>query len=441
MKKLVVLFSICFLLAKLANSETLRELCLEKAIELALKNNQSLKLLEKKINASNAKKIEMFGKYLPSISISGSWTKLSLVPTINMPPFFGGGSIKFGSEESFLIRATVSQPIFTFGKIRQANNQARYGFELAEEDYRKTKKEIIFNTKKAFFSVLLAEKFVHISEEAVGNLKYHYQVTNKLYEEGRVSKYDVSRVKVQLVNSETQLIKSRNELKLAKKMLKNIINASEVEDIENIKIVGELSEDKIGDELKDFEYYKDCAIHNSSELKQIDLQEKMSRSLLKLTVAENLPNISFVGNSDYQKPYYFVDEWKSVQSAMVMFNYPILDGLGFSNYGKIKSAKLNLEQVRLLREQVKQSVELEIEKTYLDLVEAKEKIQLQKENVENAKENLRIAQERYAKGLISDIEVKDNQLALTQAEVNYYQAYFDYQIAVALLEKQIGGIK
>ena len=180
---------------------------------------------------------------------------------------------------------------------------------------------------------------------------------------------------------------------------------------------------------------------NNPELNQIELGEKMNSSLLKSSIADNLPSIMLTGNYDYQKPYYFTNEWESVESIMVTLNYPIFEGLGLGNYGKIKAAKSNLNSTRFTRDQVEKMIKLGIEKTYLEIIEARERIIAQKENVDTAKENLRIAQERYAKGLVSDIEVKDNQLALTQAEVNYYQALYDYQIAEANLEKQTGGLK
>ena len=55
-----------------------------------------------------------------------------------------------------------------------------------------------------------------------------------------------------------------------------------------------------------------------------------------------------------------------------------------------------------------------------------------------AKDNLAVVQKRYEKGLVSDLDLRDTQLALTQAETEYSKAMYDYNVALAALEKAIG---
>ncbi|MBU2567868.1 MAG: TolC family protein [Elusimicrobia bacterium] len=442
----IVLLS-CFLMARISNSEE-NSLTLEECIETALKNNQGLKIAEQQLNSAKYSKIQAFGRFFPSLTLTGTYAKLSEVPEIKMatpqlayyPPAAGyvitgyeTSSIGFGGRESVTSRLSLTQPVFTGGKIRNSIRQAGYGYEIAKEEFRRTKNNLIFNVRKAFCSVLLAEIFVEISKEAKEVMQKHYEITQALYKEGKVSGYGVSKVKVQLVNSDTSLIKSQNNLELAKKFLFNLINQR---DIEDRTITGTL-EGEI-EKPEDLEYYVQGALKNRPEIKQSEYQQKISKSLVKLAIAENLPNISLVGNYEYQKPYYFVDEWTGVWSGMVMLNYPILDGLGISNYGKIKSAKTIEMQTEIAKDQLEDGIKLEVEKAYLNLTESAERISAQKENVENAKENLKIAQERYRLGLMSDIEVRDTQLALTQAEVNYFQTLYDYKIAQAEIMKDIG---
>ena len=45
---------------------------------------------------------------------------------------------------------------------------------------------------------------------------------------------------------------------------------------------------------------------------------------------------------------------------------------------------------------------------------------------------------RRKKDSISNLEVRDAQLDLTQAETNYAQALYDYNLAIALIERAIG---
>lgn len=445
----VVLF-LCFLISRISNAEQ-NSLTIEECLQLAVENNQELKISQEKLNTAKYSKIRALGGFLPSLSLTGTYTKLSDVPKIEMavpelryyPPAGGSvivgyktSSIKFGDKESILSRLSLNQPLYTGGKIRNAVKQSEYNYEIAKEEYRKIKNELIFKVKKAFYSVILAEEFVKISKEAEEVMQKHLEVTKALYNEGKVSGYDISKVKVQLVNTKTNLIKSKNSLELAKKSLFNLLNQKGIEDRD---VAGRIEVEII--QLKDLEYYTRQAIENRPEIRQLEYQEKISKSLVSLAVAENLPNISLVGNYDYQKPYYFVDKWTGIWSGMVILNFPILEGFGISNYGKINSAKSTEKQVKITKNQLEEGIKLEVEKVYLNLIESAERISAQKENVETAKENLRIAQERYRLGLLPDIEVRDTQLALTQAEVNYLQALYDYKIALAELDKVTGGIR
>jgi len=91
-----------------------------------------------------------------------------------------------------------------------------------------------------------------------------------------------------------------------------------------------------------------------------------------------------------------------------------------------------------LRSQVEQRIKLEVRKAIFDMEEARERIEAQKENVKLARANLRIAEERYRLGLMSEIELRDAQLSLTQAETDYFQALYDYNVASAFLDRAIG---
>jgi len=94
--------------------------------------------------------------------------------------------------------------------------------------------------------------------------------------------------------------------------------------------------------------------------------------------------------------------------------------------------------VEIAHDQLKKGINLEIENIYLDLKEAEKRIYAQKENVSLAKKNLEIIQKRYERGLVSDLDLRETQLALTQAETEYSQALFDYNVALAKLQKAVG---
>jgi outer membrane protein TolC len=91
--------------------------------------------------------------------------------------------------------------------------------------------------------------------------------------------------------------------------------------------------------------------------------------------------------------------------------------------------------------QLKDGVELEVRQAYLGLVESSEIIRSSEENVSQARRSVEIAEEQFASGYVTSLDVMSTQLALTTAKSNYIQALHDYALAVAKLDKAVGTIK
>jgi outer membrane protein TolC len=72
------------------------------------------------------------------------------------------------------------------------------------------------------------------------------------------------------------------------------------------------------------------------------------------------------------------------------------------------------------------------------LIASKEKIKLQKETVKEAEKNFRDTSLRFKEGISTNTDVLDAQTLLSQARMNYYQAFYDYNIAVSALERAVG---
>ena len=405
-------------------------LSLERCINLALANNQDLKIAQKRIVESKGKKQEAFGNFLPTLSASGSYTRLKESPKMSVS--FGGyeETFELGPEDLYSTQLTLRQPLFAWWKIYHGDKQARLDYMLVNEEYKQVKNNLIFEVKRAFYNVLLARQFVIIAKEGIDVTDSHYRTTRALYKEGRVSDYDVSRAKVQLVNNQTELIKAKNNLKLAREELSFLLNTKLEEDWE---IKGDFPLEKREVSLEDA---LGKAFAERSEIRQLMIQEEVGKVSIKLARAENRPNLDFLANYQYTNPFYNREEWGESWNVILSLNFPLFSGL--SNMGRVKQAKAGLEQVKILRSQVEQRIKLEVRKAIFDMEEARERIEAQKENVELARANLKIAEERHRLGLMSEIELRDAQLSLTQAETDYFQALYDYNVASAFLDKAVG---
>ena len=81
---------------------------------------------------------------------------------------------------------------------------------------------------------------------------------------------------------------------------------------------------------------------------------------------------------------------------------------------------------------------MEVSKAYNDLVAAEKNITITSEAIKMAEEDYSIAQLRYLEGIDTNLSVMDAQEKLTEAQTNYYNALYSYNIAAAALDKARG---
>ena len=86
-------------------------------------------------------------------------------------------------------------------------------------------------------------------------------------------------------------------------------------------------------------------------------------------------------------------------------------------------------------EEKRRSVESEVRDAVVKMEEAQELVTSQQKNVEQARESLRLAEARFNVGAGIQLDIINAQSNLTQARFNELQGRYDYNVAMALLER------
>ena len=460
--KIIIIFLLLFspLLLKSETITTKNDtlvFSLEKSIEWALEHNEAIIAESDKVKEAESAILVARSGFFPKIEVQGSYTRLAELPSLKMAapeygtiqvPVFGpmGDTIGFtfvpgiigadtmefrmGSEENYLARASLTQPLFTWGKIANGYQISKLNLEAVKEDYRQKKNGLVFNVKQSFYAILVLREFVKVTEESYEQTKRHINVVKKRYNAGLASDFDLLRAEVQLKNMEPQLVKVKNELEVAEKSFKTLLGLSQDTPL---KVEGKLK-------YEPFEVSLDSLISkakaNRPELKALSLRKKMAEKALSIAKKTNFPNLALIANYDYKKPLYFENEWGKDWNITIALQMPIFTG--FENLGKKREAKERLSQTQHYLAMLNQMIELEVRSTYLKLREAEKLIESQKENVNQAEKALEIVEKRYKSGLATSLDVMDTQLALTMAKTNYLRALSDFVITKAALDKAVG---
>lgn len=406
---------------------------LEKCLEYAYQNSPLLKAAGQAVKETEGQAQASASVLYPQLNFSSSYTKNAPAPLGNI----GGGAPISRIRPSFISAQVyehslgLSYTVFSW-RIKPTLQIASFNVDRSEADYKTAKSELTLQVKSSFYGVLFAKQLVAIRHKAEEVARDNFQTTEKLYKEGKVSHFDVSRAKVRWINSQSDLIEAQNNYDIALEALRSLLSLPAEEEF---LISGTLSEELIEVDLNQS---IEQAEQNRPEMQALNYVENLAASTVNLEKAARLPSFSLSYNYGWQAIDLYADPDKYFKywTLLGKISVPIFDG--FSAKGKIRAAQASLQQVKESKEQLLDRIELEVKQAYLALQAAKERISAQKENVSTAQENLRIATERYKLGLLSQLDLKDAELSLTEAETNYQRALFDYNLSLAELERAQG---
>jgi outer membrane protein len=187
-------------------------------------------------------------------------------------------------------------------------------------------------------------------------------------------------------------------------------------------------------EVVELEKAWDTAGRERSEIKIIDNQLRVLDFRETAAKSGYYPTLFAQGGYNYTENRYEFpsDNW----SLILGVNLNVFSG----GSTKAEVSKVLYQRQQLLEQKKKliADIKLEVEKNYLDLKNASEKIQVTKDAVGQAEENLRINKVRYEEGVGMSTDVVDAITLLTTAETNYYRAMYELQRARAGLQYATG---
>lgn len=390
---------------------------LEKCLEMAFKNSQQLKAVLKKVEIAEAGVREAGGGFWPLANYQVSDSKYE--PS------------SMGTENSFRASVSITQSLYTGGRLTNGLNIAKTNLEMAREDERKIRQQITYNVKEAYYRVWLAEQMLKVSRSSFENLGHHVEQVKIFYKVGTSSKFDLLRAEVQRESLKPQLIKAENGLALAKLNLATFTGLEK--DFQFI-----VSYDPTQLQLPEKYDYSvqsilDEASLNRPELRQIKQLTLLKEYKTKMAEAAYKPTLALVGS--YNKTKSDISD-ESILSLTLNLSGLIFDG--FATPARIDSATKDAELNEINEISLRDQFRFEVEQSLQILNESLETTRASQSNIGLTKESLRLTQARFDAGMATTMDIMDAQLALDQAQSSYYQGICSYLTALAKLDLVAG---
>jgi outer membrane protein TolC len=429
-----------------------KTLTIEQAVQIGLENSKALRTSQFKVDIADARSSEMNTLRLPSLKFNGTYTRLSTVDPTVIPfpasgivdndPYPGHVSLiptlyQFGANlvNSYGVKATIQQPLYTGGKISGAANAAEYLFDATKEDYKKDKADVLYNIKAAYWNLFRANEFKRFVDENVNQIKSHAKDAENLMKQGMLTSNDLMKVQVQLSDALVRQIDATNNVKLAMYALNNTLGLpleTEIELASTIQIIDHTRETV--DQLVNNAYEK------RPEVIGMNARVKAGESGLTSARGGWWPQIYLIGNYNYMRPnpriFPTVDQFDKTWDVTLSLSFDIWNW--WQTGYQANQAQAQLAQAQEGLSMLKDGVMLEVTQSYLGVNQFKERKAVAEQGVKQAEENYRVTNDKYKKGLTPNSELLDAEVALLQAKLNLTQSLVDYELSIARLSRAIG---
>ena len=406
---------------------------LDSAIEIALKNNRTIKNANTSVDKAEAAVWQARTAASAKVTAQVTQTKLE------------DGKVR-GVENATLddvngSHINLTQPIY-LGKADKAGiKSARLGRDIAKASRTLTKQNIVMAVSRAYYNWLYAREVENVGKMDLDLAQAHYDLVNKRFQAEQTSKYELLRADVRLAQFKSSYLSNKNDAVMAKLSLLKLLSLPMDTELDTTaKLEIEEIQPDVNEDLAN-------AVELREDLKISRAQKDIAQQSLIAAKSNGLPSVVLSAQWGYDKPSQRLASGRNADdtwNATLALSMPIMDAS--LTKSKIKEARAGIKEAENNYNESVENTELEVYRAALSLQTAIEVLASQKENLKQAEETLRLAKVRYENGLFTQIDLFDAENAWSNAKLIYLQAIFNhhnarlaYQLAVGKLGRDIKG--
>ena len=407
------------------NSSADTDLTLSEAILIAFQNNKDIQMQEAEIVIARANIQGAISPFLPQVNLQGAYTRNDKVFAPN---------IFSGYENDNFVKIAFSESIYSGGANMANFKQAKLSLDVQQETLRAKKLDVEFDAKRLYYGLLLAYENERIARDALEQAIAHYENVKQMYRHGTASRFDLLQSGVQVSLLMPNVVKARNEIESLKADLNKLLGRKV--DFP-ITVREKLSYSFIGINEKEF---LGSAYLMRPEMKLKSLGIDIDKWQIQMAKSGYRPTVDFLGAISYRSSNLgnMFNPGQRNWNVGISVNIPIFEG--FSTKAKVDAARTRYAQAKIDKDNLVDTIAVEVHKACLNLKEAYAIIQSQKSNVLEAKEALRISEVSYRNGVAINLDVLDSQVSLAQIQTNLASGIYDYLMARAYLDRSMGKL-
>jgi outer membrane protein len=350
-------------------------------------------------------------------------------------PFASFSSLPFGQANQYQLGLSVSQNVFTGGRIGAQNAAAQAGRRSADIELAAQRAQIVLDVTQAYYDAALADRLVKISEASYTQTENLLKQTQLAKDVGNVSEFELLRAQVTRDNQRPQLIQRQSDREVAYLRLKQLLNlqleqplvlTTSIDDAASSPPTIHLTGLRVSDPST-----PDTSAANRATVRQASEAVRVQQSLVRVARAQRFPSLSLT--SQYGKvgyPRSGLPTWNELRTNWtvgVSTQLPLFTG------GRIRGdeliAQANLAESRARLSQARELASLDARVALNSLTQAQAAWEASRGTAEQAARAYTIAEVRYREGISTQLELNDSRILMEQATVNRALAARNLQIA------------
>ena len=398
-------------------------LSVEQYRQKVLEYNQDIQKSQQAVNGALYSLKGIRTGFFPKLDITGNYSY-----QLEKVEFLLGTDLK---HDNYGVEAGLVQNVYSGSAVRKQYDVAKLQHAIAQLSVEHTVDNMIYAADVSYWSVAANRNLYELSEQFVQIVRELYEIVNKRFEEGAISKTDVLMVQNRLKEAELQLNTNSTNYKTALQSL-NIMMGVEPDAAVVLtdsiqKVLWVPKQEGLNKALERRADYQSAIMG----IEMAKLQTDMARS-------KYLPQLAVGIKEKYGTTLLNVDgkaQWATTAYAQI--NIPVF------HWGEMRqNVRLSRTQEwtkELERSQLKDQVSKELNNAWVNVIEISKKLEIVYSSLDIAKDNLTLNTFSYNEGKLPIIDVLSAQVSWLQAYTNVVSVNYQYKVALAEYAKALGG--
>jgi outer membrane protein len=431
-----------------ASADTLR-LDLAGAVTRVLRSSDESRIATAQVDLADAQVTSARASSMPQVRLASTYSQVLKNARAEIV-----GNV-FGQSYTYNTNLLVQQSLFQGGRLVGASQVAARSERAARLTRDETRAALAVDAQRAYLGVVFAARIAGIQRRNLEIADERLAQVEQLERSGRASRYEVLRARVERANLEPLALQAENARLLAEIELKGLVQVpigqpllltTDLDAVQVEALAGAAAEDR-------------SAAGTRAGVQAAELTASAREAGVRVARADLLPTL----NASFTVGYLALPSlngfptrmgelsiahcpdpgtatrpcqnngWFPDRSFGLQFSWPLFDGLRAKGAIDVAQAQAHIADLQV--RQAREDAMVDLERARAELTRARAAFTARATNVREADEAFQLANLRFSRGIGTQLEVSDAQLALLNARSTEARAVFDLYLAVAELAR------